>query len=62
MASTEGQETRVAAASLHAKELVAGFGDGQVKIRHVEREKNRGADALANMAIDAHVKKAAPRG
>ena len=45
-----------------AKELVAGFGDGHVKIRHVEREKNRGADALANMAIDAHVKKAPPRG
>jgi hypothetical protein len=22
---------------------------------HVERAKNRGADALANMAIDAHV-------
>ena len=31
-------------------------------IQHVPREKNRGADALANKAIDEHVKKAAPRG
>jgi ribonuclease HI len=29
----------------------------QVRITHVERAKNSGADALANMAIDAHVKK-----
>ena len=42
------------------KHLLGGFGD--VEVRHVEREKNRGADALANMAIDAHVKKAVPRG
>ena len=34
----------------------------EVKITHVEREKNKGADALANMAIDAHVKKAKPAG
>jgi probable phosphoglycerate mutase len=43
-----------------AKELLDGF--REVVISHVEREKNRGADALANMAIDEHVKKAAPRG
>jgi ribonuclease HI len=28
-----------------------------VSVRHVGREENRGADHLANMAIDAHVKK-----
>ncbi len=38
-----------------AKELLAGL--GEVVISHVEREKNRGADALANMALDARVKK-----
>ena len=43
-----------------AKELLGAF--DEVVISHVEREKNRGADALANMAIDAHVKKAVPRG
>ena len=43
-----------------AKELLGAF--DEVVISHVEREKNRGADALANMAIDAHVKKAAPHG
>jgi len=26
-----------------------------VHVAHVDREKNRGADALANMAIDANV-------
>ena len=38
-----------------AKQLLGGFDD--VVVAHVERERNRGADALANMAIDAHVKK-----
>jgi ribonuclease HI len=38
-----------------AMELLAGL--GEVVISHVEREKNRGADALANMALDEHVKK-----
>lgn len=28
-----------------------------VEFKHVEREKNRGADALANMALDERVKK-----
>jgi ribonuclease HI len=28
-----------------------------VQFKHVRREENRGADHLANMAIDAHVKK-----
>jgi ribonuclease HI len=34
----------------------------EVSITHVERAKNSGADALANMAIDAHVKKPKPAG
>ena len=38
-----------------AKELIERF--PEVKVAHVERAKNRGADHLANMAIDAHVKK-----
>ncbi|TMD16026.1 MAG: ribonuclease HI family protein [Chloroflexi bacterium] len=38
-----------------ATELMRQFPD--VAVTHVERAKNRGADALANMAIDAHVKK-----
>jgi ribonuclease H / adenosylcobalamin/alpha-ribazole phosphatase len=44
-------------APLHQKasELMREFPD--VAISHVERAKNRGADALANMAIDAHVNK-----
>ena len=43
------------------KELLGGFADTP-EIKHVERENNRGADKLANMALDEHVKKAAPRG
>ncbi len=45
-----------------AKELIAQF--PEVKVAHVERSKNRGADHLANMAIDAHVTRArnVPRG
>jgi ribonuclease HI len=38
-----------------ATELLAQFADYEVE--HVEREKNRGADYLANKAIDAHVPK-----
>ncbi len=34
----------------------------EVHIKHVERDQNRGADALANMAIDAHVKNRSPGG
>lgn len=36
-----------------AKELLAHFPSWTVQ--HVEREQNRGADYLANQAIDAHV-------
>jgi ribonuclease HI len=41
-----------ALAPLHAKamQLIAGL--PEVEIRHVERAKNKGADALANRAID----------
>ena len=35
-----------------AKELLGGFDD--VVVAHVERERNRGADALANRALDEH--------
>jgi ribonuclease HI len=43
------------------KHLLGGFADTP-EIKHVERENNKGADKLANMALDAQVKKAAPRG
>ena len=33
------------------------LGDMSYEIKHVVREENRGADHLANMAIDAHVPK-----
>ena len=46
--------------NMEAKELLRQFPD--VRIAHVERSKNRGADHLANVAIDAHVKKPAKRG
>ncbi|HSS92433.1 MAG TPA: ribonuclease HI family protein [Candidatus Dormibacteraeota bacterium] len=38
-----------------AKELIDQF--PEVKVCHVERAKNKGADALANKAIDANVPK-----
>lgn len=43
---------------LHARAMQMLSQFPEVTIAHVERTKNRGADALANMAIDAHVKKA----
>jgi len=49
------KEPRLQPLHREAKELLARFGD--VSIGHVERERNKGADALANMAIDEHVKK-----
>ncbi len=42
-----------------ATELLDRF--GEVSVGHVERSRNRGADALANRAIDAHVKKTGTR-
>jgi ribonuclease HI len=49
------KEARLQSLQTKAKELVAGF--PEVEIKHVERERNKAADALANMAIDEHVKK-----
>jgi ribonuclease HI len=49
------KEPRLQALHRTAKELLDGF--GEVEIKHVERERNKGADALANIAIDEHVKK-----
>lgn len=43
-----------------AKALLGGF--TKTSVRHVEREKNRRADYLANMAIDEHVKRTPARG
>jgi ribonuclease HI len=49
------KEARLQSLLTKAKELLAGF--SEVEIKHVERERNKGADALANMAMDAHDKK-----
>ncbi|MFI5282919.1 MAG: ribonuclease HI family protein [Candidatus Dormibacterales bacterium] len=48
------KEARLAPLLKQAVELLHGFPEWEVK--HIEREKNKGADALANMAIDEHVK------
>jgi len=49
------KEARLQSLQTKAKELLAAF--PEVEIKHVERERNKGADALANMALDEHVKK-----
>jgi ribonuclease H / adenosylcobalamin/alpha-ribazole phosphatase len=49
------KEARLQSLLTKAKELLAGF--PEVEIKHVERERNKGADALANMAMDEHDKK-----
>jgi len=49
------KEARLQSLLSKVKELLAAL--PEVEIRHVERERNKGADALANMAIDEHVKK-----
>ena len=49
------KEPRLQVLHRTAKELLESF--PEVEIKHVLRERNKGADALANMAIDAHVKK-----
>jgi probable phosphoglycerate mutase len=54
------KEPRLQTLHRTAKELLNGFDD--VEIKHVERERNKGADALANRAIDEHVKKPKPAG
>jgi probable phosphoglycerate mutase len=54
------KEARLQPLQARAKELLAGF--PKVEIKHVERERNKGADALANMAMDEHAKKPKPAG
>ena len=49
------KEARLQSLQTKAKELLAAFPEFEIK--HVERERNKGADALANMAIDEQVKK-----
>jgi ribonuclease HI len=49
------KEARLRSLLAKAKELIAAL--PEVEVKHVERERNKGADALANMAMDAHVKK-----
>jgi len=49
------KENRLKPLHDRAKELMSGF--GEVATSHIEREQNRGADALANLAIDEHVKR-----
>ena len=41
-----------ALAPLHARAMKLIAALPEVEVRHVEREKNKGADALANRAID----------
>jgi ribonuclease HI len=54
------KEPRLQSLLIKAKELLATF--PEVEIKHVERERNKGADALANMAMDEHVKNSRPAG
>ena len=54
------KEARLAALCKQATELLAQFPDRTVE--HIKREKNNGADALANIALDEHVKKPAQPG
>ena len=54
------KEPRLQALSVKAKELLTDFPEFDIK--HVERERNKGADALANRAIDEKVKKPKPPG
>jgi ribonuclease HI len=54
------KEVRLLPLHREARDLLGRFGD--VTIGHVERERNKGADALANMAIDEHVRKSKASG
>ena len=54
------KEPRLVALYQKAKELLSSF--PEFEITHVERERNKGADALANRAIDEKVKKPKPSG
>jgi ribonuclease H / adenosylcobalamin/alpha-ribazole phosphatase len=54
------KEARLQSLQTKAKELLSAF--PAVEIKHVERERNKGADALANMAMDEHAQKPKPAG
>ena len=54
------KETRLQSLQAKAKELLSAF--PQVEIKHVERARNKGADALANMALDERIKNPEPAG
>jgi ribonuclease H / adenosylcobalamin/alpha-ribazole phosphatase len=54
------KEARLQSLLMKVTELLAGF--PEVEIKHIERERNKGADALANMAMDEHVKNSRPAG
>jgi ribonuclease HI len=54
------REPRLKVLHAKAKEVLSTFPDFDIK--HVERERNKGADALANRAIDEKVKKPKPSG
>ena len=49
------KEPRLQTLHLKAKELLSAFPEYDIK--HVERERNKGADALANRAIDEYLNK-----
>jgi ribonuclease HI len=49
------KEPRLQALHRQAKDLLSRFPDFDIK--HVERERNKGADALANRAIDEYLNK-----
>lgn len=47
---------------LHAKAKTLLNAFSKVVVSHIEREKNRGADALVNLALDEQAKKSKPAG
>jgi ribonuclease HI len=54
------KEPRLQTLHSKAKEILSGF--QEFEINHVERERNKGADALANRAIDEYLNKSKPPG
>ncbi len=53
------KEPRLKVLHAEAKALLQEFPDWEIK--HVDREQNKRADHLANMAIDDHIKNAQPQ-
>ena len=54
------KEPRLQVLHKEAKQLFDAFPNASIE--HVERERNKGADWLANQAIDEHVKNSRPSG